>query len=140
MKWLLLILCSSTFLLAHDLNVTWQKDGQAVILRSAYAGTEECSYASVEIFDPSGSATEFQNGRTDARGYFSFVPDRAGNWRAVVDDEMGHRVEVDIELADLSSSVTVASSQPLWQKTLTGLAVILGFTGFLYGWKARRQS
>jgi len=125
---------------AHDLQVKWQKEGRAVIIQSAYAGSEASSYASVEIFDPSGSKTEFQNGRTDAKGFFSFVPDRMGTWKVIVDDEMGHRVETQIDLTDVSDVTLSASSQPLWQKTLTGLSVIFGFTGFLYGWKARRKS
>lgn len=125
---------------AHDLQVKWQKEGRAVIVQSAYAGSEASSYASVEIFDPSGSKTEFQNGRTDAKGFFSFVPDKMGKWTVIIDDEMGHRVETQIDLTDVSDVALSASSQPLWQKTLTGLSVIFGFTGFFYGWKARRKS
>ncbi len=112
---------------AHDLQVKWQKEGRAVIIQSAYAGSDASSYASVEIFDPSGSKTEFQNGRTDARGFF-------------MDDEMGHRVETQIDLTDVADVALSASSQPPWQKALTGLSVIFGFTGFIYGWKARRKS
>lgn len=124
----------------HDLQVTWQKEGRAVIIRSAYAGTEVCAYAGIEIFSPNDSRVEFQNGRTDARGMFSFVPDRVGKWRAVIDDEMGHRVETIIDLTDLSNQAESGSVQPIWQKTITGLVLIIGLTGFLYGWKARRTS
>lgn len=137
MKWLLVLLAALP-IWAHDLQVTWQQQGSVVIVRSAYAGTESCAYASVEIFGPGDTKTEFQNGRTDAKGMFSFVPDRAGNWRIVVDDELGHRVEKTMDISGGGAAVAMGGAQPIWQKMITGLALIIGLTGFLYGWKARR--
>lgn len=125
--------------LAHDLQVTWQPSGQAIIVRSAYAGTESCVFASVQIFSPSNSKTEFQNARTDANGMFSFIPHQPGQWRIIIDDEIGHRVEKTIEWTG-GPSATPGGAQPTWQKMITGVALIIGLTGFLYGWKARRTS
>jgi len=51
------------------------------------------SYARVKISAP-GAKLTFQSGRTDRNGRFCFFPDTPGDWKVVVDDEMGHRLEV----------------------------------------------
>jgi nickel transport protein len=116
--------------------VTWQKNGPAVIVECRYAGTDPATYAAVEIFSPADATSEFQNGRTDAQGRFSFVPDREGDWRFIVDDEIGHRVQETISVGD-AEFVSSTSRSP-WLTLLAGLGVIFGITGGLYGWKARR--
>jgi hypothetical protein len=124
-------------LAAHDLQVTWQRSGSAVIVENRYAGTEAAPYAAVEVFSPADSKQEFQNGRTDALGRFSFVPDCDGEWKYVVDDEIGHRVEAKIPVGDASFQSSNVRSP--WLTLLAGLGVITGLTGALYGWKARRS-
>jgi nickel transport protein len=136
MKWLWLLLPAAA--VAHDLQVTWQRSGPVVVVENRYAGTEAAAYAAVEVFSPADAKQEFQNGRTDALGRFSFVPDRQGEWRYVVDDEIGHRVEMKIPVEDASFQSSGVRSP--WLTLLAGLGVIAGATGFLYGWKARRES
>ncbi len=121
---------------AHDLQVTWQTVGPAVIVDCRYAGTEPAAYASVLVYSPADAESEFQNGRTDTQGRFSFVPDRDGHWKFIVDDEIGHRVEKVIETG--VEKRLPAGATPMWQNMLTGVSLIAGATGFLYGWKARR--
>lgn len=124
-------------LFAHDLQVSWQRSGAAVIVENRYAGSEAAAYAAVEVFSPADAKQEFQNGRTDALGRFSFVPDREGEWRYVVDDEIGHRVEVKIPVGEASFQSSGVRSP--WLTLAAGLGVIAGLTGVLYGWKARRE-
>ena len=123
---------------AHDLQVTFERQNSIIVARAAYAGTEPCSYASVLVYGPGETKTEHQNGRTDTQGLFAFVPDRPGIWRFVIDDDMGHRKDLTVDVTATTGPVTVTAQLPPWQKALTGAAVILGLTGFLYGWKARR--
>jgi nickel transport protein len=123
---------------AHDLQVSFDRQNTIVIARAAYAGTEPCPYASVLVYAPGETKTEHQNGRTDAQGLFAFVPDRPGIWRFVIDDEMGHRKDMTVDVTAAGGPVTVSAQLPVWQKALTGAALILALTGFLYGWKARR--
>jgi nickel transport protein len=52
----------------------------------------------VLVYAPGGGDTEFQNGRTDARGRFAFLPDRPGVWRVKVDAGMGHGFDIEIEV------------------------------------------
>ncbi|MDX2179057.1 MAG: hypothetical protein SFV18_05645 [Bryobacteraceae bacterium] len=118
---------------AHDLTLTAKSEGPAVIVTAAYAGTEACTFAAVTIFNPSGK--EHQSGRSDASGRFAFVPNALGDWKVVIDDEIGHRQELKIVAGE--AGTIAAGAQPLWQKAVTGLALIFGITGFLYGWKRR---
>jgi nickel transport protein len=125
---------------AHDMQVRIEQASPAVVAHTTYAGSEPVAYAEVLVFGPGQQATEYQNGRTDARGVFSFVPDREGEWRFVVDDGMGHRVERPITVsADAAGGVHGTAHGPMSMglKLITGLAIIVGVTGFLYGLKSR---
>jgi len=129
---------------AHELEVRVEATSRPVVIRSTYAGTEPCAYAAVTVFGPGDTKNEHQNGRTDAQGYFSFVPDRPGQWRFIVDDELGHRRELPVLIADVHAAANQPAqadrggAMPTWQKGLTGGALIVGLTGLLYGWKTRR--
>jgi nickel transport protein len=133
-----LLLLGAASLLGHDLEVTSTLSPPAVVMRCAYSGTEPAAYAAVLVFGPGGMKTEFQNGRTDANGVFSFVPDRSGVWRFVVDDEIGHRREAAIDYRLLAPRAAVPARVPVWHGLGLGLALIAGITGTLYGWKNRR--
>lgn len=81
----------------------------ALAVMFAYSDGEPMSYAETRVFGPQSSPDlEFQNGRTDARGIFGFIPDRPGNWRIEASDGMGHKIGHDIVIAD----TTDAGQQP----------------------------
>ena len=84
---------------AHALYAahTWQ--GAVALVQFAYAGGEQPTYAKVEVYSPADSKVEFQNGRTDAQGRFAFMPDAPGQWRIIMADNMGHRVEHTVEVS-----------------------------------------
>mgnify|MGYP000846229941 CR=1 FL=1 len=113
----------------------------AVVVRTRYAGSEPVPFAKVQVFAP--SSQEYQNARTDRTGGFSFVPDAAGEWRVVIDDEEGHRVETKVEIpGNFEASGPAAAAAPpvnRFERALLGLAVLFGATGFLYGFKSRRR-
>jgi nickel transport protein len=123
---------------AHELNVGYEATSRGVFVRAVYGESEPCAYAGVLIYSPADAKSEFQNGRTDARGRFSFQPDQPGSWRFVIDDEQGHRKELWIQVNEAGAPVLAVGAAPMWQKMLTGVALITGITGFLYGWKSRR--
>lgn len=137
-----LLLINSLFCIAHDVQVAVELSPPAVITRSSYSGREPLSYASVLVYSPSDSETEYQNGRSDASGVFSFVPDRPGKWKFVIDDEMGHREEKAIEITGefLKGSGTANGSGELstYWKMLIGVSFIIGCTGILFWAKARK--
>ena len=84
---------------AHALYAahTWQ--GTVALVQFAYAGGEKPTYAKVEVYSPADSKVEFQNGRTDAQGRFAFMPDAPGQWRIIMADNMGHRVEHAVDVS-----------------------------------------
>ena len=124
----------------HDIEAAVQMAAPAVIVKVAYAGSEPVSFAKVQVFAPGGGAAEYQTGMTDKRGNFSFVPDGAGEWKVVVDDEEGHRREVGIPVPErFGAGVVVGQgSVSRLERALVGIALILGATGIWYGVKSRR--
>jgi len=127
----------------HDLEAAIRFAAPAVVLEATYAGTTPVPFAKVQVFAPTSESPEFQTGLTDKLGRFSFVPDGPGKWRVIVDDEEGHRREVIVEVPDPfnATSPTAAATQVTrWERALTGVALIFGATGILYGLKARRSS
>lgn len=125
---------------AHDLELSVRPVRPAVIVTATYEGSDPAAHCQVWVHSPADAKREFQNGRTDAKGVFSFVPDRAGSWRFILDDETGHRKEITIPVVEGSLEVAEsATGQSPFQKIVTGLSTILGLTGIWFWWKARRS-
>ena len=99
---------------AHALYAahTWQ--GSVALVQFAYAGGSVPTYAKVEVYSPADAKVEFQNGRTDAQGRFAFMPDTPGQWRIIMADNMGHRVEhaVDVSPSQGSAQIAAQTSGP----------------------------
>ena len=110
---------------AHALYAahTWQ--GTVALVQFAYAGGEKPTYAKVEVYSPADSKVEFQNGRTDAQGRFAFMPDAQGQWRIIMADNMGHRVE---HAVDVSADPT--AQQAAGQNAGNAAAAAPGVGGF----------
>ena len=64
-----------------------------LVVTAEYDTGEPMSHAKVKILAP-GAKLTFQSGRTDRNGRFCFFPDTGGDWKVVLDDEIGHRLEV----------------------------------------------
>jgi len=142
----LLVIAGLTFLTlappsqAHELDTTVTLAPPAVVVRARYGGNEPVPFIKVQVFAPAGPNAEYQNGLTDRNGQFGFVPDRPGSWRVVVDDEEGHRRELTIDVpSPFDRGAAASSSAPdRWMRALTGLSLLAGLTGVMYGWKSRR--
>lgn len=134
-------------LAAHGLEIEVRRHAPAVILKASYSGAEPVAFAAVKIYAPGAPPVVFQSGNADAAGRFAFVPDREGEWRAVVDDELGHREERRIavgrefiEAGAVHAAGPAPGGLPLWLRAAVGVAVIFGASGFFYGLKARRRA
>lgn len=153
MKYFLPVPCAMFFLMvfaatgwSHGVS-SFVKKSEGYCLTALYDDGEPMSYASVEITAPN-SDIGFQTGRTDRNGCFMFKPDGQGTWQIVVKDGMGHRTAMDVDVSEDADAVqrveanawlpTNGLSRPF--KVVAGLSVILGITGFIYGWRGRRQS
>lgn len=116
-------------------------------ISAMYDDGEPMNYAAVEIKAPD-SKTAFQLGRTDRNGVMMFAPDQPGRWQAVVSDGMGHQLTVDVEIAAGASNESQEMAPPATpvrpggsrdQGIITGLALIFGVFGLVYGWVGRRR-
>ena len=153
MKTFLLLLAGGLVFSALTAGICWSHgvDGYAesangYCITAMYDDGEPMSYAAVEIQAPD-SKNQFQTGRTDRNGCFMIRPDEPGRWQAVVKDGMGHRLSVDLEVEDrqaapqnhdaVHAKASGGMNRPT--KILTGLSIIFGLSGFLYGWQARRR-
>lgn len=90
--------------LGHGIGYAQVLDAHPVVLEFQYAAGDPAAYAAIKVYAPDDQATpsdtpkaEYQNGRTDASGRFSFVPDAPGKWTVVMTDGQGHRGEAVID-------------------------------------------
>jgi nickel transport protein len=88
----------------------------------------------------------FQSGRTDRNGRFCFFPDAPGDWKVVVDDEMGHRLEVRVPVnealvlqANEQRGETGESPLSRYEKALMGICIIFGVSGVLVWWRGKKS-
>jgi len=106
--------------------------------RFVYSTGEPMSYSKIKLYPPSSSGTEILQSLCDRNGYFSFAADEAGEWRVTVEDGMGHKGEITIEVdntddADNASETYTAGdsgsagikSIPLVLRCILGLSIIL---------------
>ncbi|HPW16811.1 MAG TPA: hypothetical protein PLP83_00360 [Candidatus Aminicenantes bacterium] len=142
-------------LAGHGLEVQARLHPPAVVLRAVYSGGDTAAFAAVQVLAPGTPPVVYQSGHADASGRFAFVPDREGEWQAIVDDELGHREKCRITVdrafleagpapskgraAGNAASGPAAARLPLWLRAAVGVALILGATGVLYGLRARRR-
>ena len=125
--------------LIHAHGVQSSVENGGLVVTAQYDTGEAMSYAKVTISAP-GAKLPFQSGRTDKNGRFCFFPDTVGEWIVVVDDEIGHRLEVDIPVDDAMkpetdpAAIRPKSSFSKYEKVLIGIGIILGVSG-LFFWR-----
>ncbi len=131
-----------SFLYAHGVRGKTGIGG--VVVSAEYDTGEPMSYAKVNISAPEAKLS-FQSGRTDRNGRFCFFPDIQGDWKVVVDDGMGHRLEVKVPVDE---TLTLQKNQERgntgekflsrYEKAFMGIAIIFGISGILFWWKGRK--
>ena len=110
---------------------------QGTTFACKFSTGDPVSYAQVLVYSPEKGETEFQNGRTDAQGTFSFLPNRPGIWNIIVNAGMGHKLDFALTVthADLQNrTVSVkpsSESQTTISKTLLALSLLTNL--FLFG-------
>lgn len=129
-------------LFAHGVKGAVKEGG--LVVTAQYDTGEAMSYARVKISAP-GPKFTFQSGRTDRNGRFCFFPDTPGDWKVIVDDEMGHRLQVMVPVneakelkTDKQAGESAESSLSRYEKALMGLSIIFGISGIFFWWKGKR--
>lgn len=133
---------SPALLYAH--GVTGKIDTGGIVVSAMYDTGEAMDYARVTVLAP-GANLIFQSGRTDRNGRFCFFPDVSGDWKVVVDDEMGHRLEVHVPVdkamalqANPENKNLKPGSLTRWEKAVMGVSIIFGISGILFWFKTRK--
>jgi nickel transport protein len=148
-RYVLILICLMPLLvlnlLSHGLTVKWEKRAPGIHLSAFYSQNNPMISAKVEIYF-GDSETVFQTGSTDKNGAFSFIPDQAGIWWVVVDDEMGHRRKLKINLKedffkarDPKDEKPESKQLPYYLKILLGALLILVITIFLFTWIKKKE-
>jgi nickel transport protein len=119
-------------LAAHGVEVslvTGETEFGGETVRFMYSTGEEMSFAIIRIFAPSRPGVETLQSLTDRNGYFSFIPDEAGEWRVSAEDDMGHKGEIRINAGPSGNAGAAASGgtgkAPLVLRLILGLSLIL---------------
>lgn len=88
-------------LAAHGILVSVSQEPPRIFIKANYHGSKIAANARVVVcFEANGVETEFLTGNTDQKGLFSFLPDKPGHWNITVDDMLGHRKGVSIDLGN----------------------------------------
>jgi nickel transport protein len=91
--------CAHQPVWAHGTAYSILEPAAAIVVEFIYADHQPMQYAEVLVFSPQDNKTEYQNGRTDLNGRFSFYPNIPGIWRIQADDGLGHLEKISIEVA-----------------------------------------
>jgi nickel transport protein len=141
-SFLAMVAISPALLYAH--GVTSKIDTGGIVVSALYDTGEVMDYARVTVLAPDANL-KFQSGRTDRNGRFCFFPDVSGDWKVVVDDEMGHRLEVNVTVdeamalqANAESGNLKPASLARWEKAVMGVSIIFGISGILFWLKGRK--
>lgn len=84
------------FVKGYRYDIHYEQTAQVV--EATFSDGTLASFAEVLVYAPGDRDVEFQNGRTDARGRFAFLPDRPGTWLVKVNAGMGHGFDMEIEV------------------------------------------
>ncbi len=165
MKKILLIMLLSTFslwLFGHGVELQFRLQPPAVLVNARYEISNQLlADAPLEIFYAQ-EKNPFQSGRTDRSGNFAFLPDKAGQWTVIVDDQMGHREKdsVDVPAAFFQkpapqpkgqgepqavpqqkpAKAPAIKSVSLVLRLVLGVGLLLLLTLFFYRWKKSREA
>lgn len=121
------ILLWSCEVFGHGTGVTRHDSADTVSFSFYYASGEPMAYCSVAVFSPGNADLEFQNGRTDQRGGFAFLPHQTGAWKVHVKDGRGHAVQAEVLVADVPQGATTMEGSgrtPPWMGILLGFSLL----------------
>ena len=116
-----------------------------VIVKAEYTTGEPMSYAKI-VITASDKKIPFQIGRTDRNGRFCFYPDTPGKWKVVVEDGMGHRLEMKLPVKPfgrversgyIESPLQSHISKCL--RAIAGVSIIFGIFGCIVGWNGYKK-
>ncbi len=106
MRYLLIVLFFAAQLSAHAVGYELKSTDAVQLLSFSYADGKPMDYCEVMVYGPEDEEIEFQNGRTDRRGFFAFLPESSGVWLVEVKDTKGHTGTVQVLIKDDDGVIT----------------------------------
>lgn len=141
---LVILVLSKNVCFSHGLQYNEFEGG--IGIEAIYDEGTPMSYSEVKIFSPTDGETEFQQGLTDKNGRFVFYPDIKGRWKIVVDDGMGHRLEIMVAVdeamklkRDQQAGRSAETSLSQYERAIVGISIIFGISGIFLWWKGKRR-
>lgn len=158
---LLFLLCIIPQSFAHRVNFETRQHAPAVTVKAFFSRTAPLAGASVEIYAPDDKP--FQTGRTDTDGNFAFIPNAAGSWKVVIDDERGHTGNLTVSItgdffdtaeeaaapagpvqepaapAEIENDTAAAGGIPAFYRVIFGLLLIVSITAVAYALRLRQE-
>lgn len=134
------IACSGT---AYAHAVRHAVSGQgATTVRWHYHDGRPLVSSSVTVYAPGQPDIPFQEGSTDLKGGFAFVPHTNGRWRVTVNDGAGHAADVYVEVdqAGQASDVSASGAPVSLDRLLVGVSVLFGGFGLWSLFAARKRA
>lgn len=141
-----IIVLNTTVVSAHGLGYRILKNETTEVVEFRYSNGSALPFAEVEVWSPDDVEIEFQNGRTDKNGRFSFFPDIPGIWRVTISDGMGHTANAQCEIALQAEDSTLSLVQPQKKDsnritlTILGISLIFNLALLIKRGKTSKQA
>jgi nickel transport protein len=133
---LLLLLALGSALFAHDLLHTVTAK-TAVVVTLTYPDGSPYSYEPYTVYAPQSPTVPFQKGVTAQNGTVAFAAETPGTWIVKTASADGHGAVIAYEAKAGAVSETPAA-MPLWQRMITGVALIFGLFGLFVLFKPKK--
>ncbi len=127
---------------AHGLLLSLTDGSDAVTGDVTFADGAPLSGASVSLQRAAGNgaAAEPAVTRTDAEGRYAFpAPRRAGEYRVIAADGLGHRTEIVFVARGDHRELAAAPIPSAWSRWLSGIGYLAGLFGVVAWWLSRRN-
>ena len=127
---------------AHGLNLSLIDGNDAIVGQVTFADGTPLVAAAVELrrVNSEKSAAALAVTRTDSDGRYAFpAPTRAGEYRVIADDSLGHRSEIVFVARGDQQRLVTTHTQPLWVQWSSGLGYLAGLFGITAWWMSRRS-
>ncbi|WP_031479397.1 hypothetical protein [Maridesulfovibrio frigidus] len=123
----IILYCSTVW--AHGVSYELLEASKTITFKTVFSSGEPISYGEVLIFSPEDSEIEYQNGRTDKLGQFSFLPNKNGKWKIEINGGMGHKIFFDIDITDLHGENKIEiQNKPTTFKSSLYMRIALGIS------------
>lgn len=124
--------------LGHEVRHVVETAG-AVVLRLNYADGRAFAFEAYEIY-PSGAATPWAVGRSDAQGRVIFLPPAEGEVRLRAFSADGHGLDLELKLPRTAAAVASKDIEDRGAKLMFGAGVLLALFGLVQLVLRRKRS